>query len=337
MIITKKRITKAIRESIDSSPDGLCFATPDGMPVLVNRQMNSIVECLLGHTVVDASSAWDELKYAALPSGNLRLDEPWLYVDSRRDTDTEQLVFELKDRNIWRFQRSMLAAMRPPMVQITAIKMTKLYRLSRELYTNNKKIKAMQDMQKTLLANIVQVNREKELLAAKIRIHDKLGQCLVATRESLANKNIRPDDAVSLRRIWEDTIRDLSNIPLANPSQSTDSQTELLAVAQMIGCHIIFHGSLPKDVRAQRLLNMAIREALTNAVRHAGADTLTVSLENFGKYCKAEITDNGAPVKAPIVEGGGLGNLRRSLEQEGGALDIRCDGAVALTVTLPLS
>jgi hypothetical protein len=58
-----------------------------------------------------------------------------------------------------------------------------LYRLSRELYENNRRLRALQERQKKLLANIVQINREKELLSVKMRVHDEFGQCLLATSQ----------------------------------------------------------------------------------------------------------------------------------------------------------
>ena len=52
----------------------------------------------------------------------------------------------------------------------------------------HRRLRSLQSRQKTLLENIVQINRDKELLAAKIRIHDWMGRCLVATEQYLSRE-----------------------------------------------------------------------------------------------------------------------------------------------------
>ena len=80
---------------------------------------------------------------------------------------------------------------------------------------------------------------------------------------------------------------------------------------------------------------LTIREALTNAVKHAGADKLTISVsENNGRY-DVEIRNNGRAVNPPIQEGGGLSSLRKRLEQDGATMSYRYNGAVTLVLTIP--
>jgi signal transduction histidine kinase len=61
----------------------------------------------------------------------------------------------------------------------------------------------------------------------------------------------------------------------------------------MIGCRIDFDGERPADRGAARLLYAAVREALTNAVRHAGADTAHRLHPPQAPGYHVEISDNG--------------------------------------------
>ena len=79
----------------------------------------------------------------------------------------------------------------------------------------------------------------------------------------------------------------------------------------------------------------AVREALTNAVRHADATELTVKIEQNEKSYHIEISNNGSVTVSKITEGNGLSALRQRLEQEGTSLEVCCNGSVSLLVDIP--
>jgi hypothetical protein len=325
------RIPQGIREAMDSCPGGLCFSMPDGRPILVNRQMNRLSALLTGHTVLDAEALWAELRKLARPGGGAAPEQPWAG-DSGRAQENP-LDLSLPDGTVWQLRRDVLADGGQTYIQIEASDITQLYRLSRELYENNRRLRALQERQKALLADIVQINREKELVSVKMRVHDELGQCLLATSQALRGGTLGRDGA-ALAKSWDDAIRDLTNIPLEDAAEAPQ-EAELLQVAGMIGCRVQFSGERPTDRGVLRLLYAAVREALTNAVRHAGADTLTVAIRPTAAGYHAEISSNGRPTAGPVREGDGLRNLRRRLEQEGASMQLVCRGGVVLLLELP--
>ena len=69
----------------------------------------------------------------------------------------------------------------------------------------------MQKRQKALLESIVEVNLNKEILAAKMHIHDELGHCLLATTKAITEDRLA-ENADTLRKSWNSTIQDFSNI-----------------------------------------------------------------------------------------------------------------------------
>lgn len=326
MLKRADRIPQGIRQAMDSCPGGLCFSMPDGRPILVNRQMNRLSALLTGHTVLDAEALWAELR--ALPAG-VRLAQPW----ADADEGAELLGFALPDGSIWQLRRDVLRDGEQSYVQLEAADITELCVLRQELSENNRRLQALQTRQRALLADIVQINREKELVSIKMRVHDELGQCLLATTNALRGGTLGRDGN-SLAKSWDDAIRALSNIPLEEPAE-LPQEAELLRVAAMIGCRIEFRGERPTDRNAARLLYAAAREALTNAVRHAGADTLTVAVTRTAAGWHAEISDNGGAGVRSVTEGDGLRNLRRRLEQEGASLQIVCRDGVVLLLELP--
>jgi signal transduction histidine kinase len=71
----------------------------------------------------------------------------------------------------------------------------------------------------------------------------------------------------------------------------------------------------------------AAREALSNAVRHSGADRISVSLLNAGDTAVLEVIDNGKGFDPQAEEGKGqgLGNLRARAAHLGGELEIESE------------
>ena len=328
----RNAVPQIIREAIDTYPGRLCFSMPDGRPILVNHKMNELVSALTGHTILNGESVWKELSRITFTNGCKKLLSRWS--GQKKDESEEQLAFSFPDGSIWRYRHDTLSDKDQSYIQLETADITELYHLSEELYETNSRLRAMYQRQKELLENIVQINREKELVTVKMRVHDELGQCLIATRNALREETIS-ENADTLANEWQNAIRNLTNIPLETVSAEEASEAELLQVAHMIGCQINFVGERPSGRRERLLLYAAVREALTNAVRHAKASCLTVvtSPSDFGYHM--ELSDNGIRKPCALKEGSGLGNLRQRLEREGATLQVDCTHGVKLILDIP--
>lgn len=329
----KNTSAKMIKKAIDSYPGGICFSALDGRVILVNEKMNQLVLELTGHTILNEKAAWEELTNFANNDKAEKLTQSWLPKDTNNENGSthQQLFFRFSDSLVWRFELRFLDS---NTVQIEAAEIIELYRLSEELYENTIRLQEMQKRQKALLDSIVEVNLNKEILAAKMHIHDELGHCLLATTKAITEDSLA-ENADVLRESWSSTIRDVSNIPMAWTVPDSSLQSELLQVAELIDCKVTFLGEQPKSRKALQLLYAAVREALTNAVRHADATELTVKIKQDKQRYHIEISDNGGVSVSSITEGNGLSALRQRLEQEGATLKVLCDNSVSLLVDIP--
>ncbi len=317
------RTTRTIRRAIDTYPDGICFAASGGRPILVNKAMNRAYYALVGHTVTNADEMWEKLK-------EKKFDQ--LVPDAEHAK--EGILCRLPDGAIWQFQKSLLSVRNQPITQYEASDVSELYEYQEKLRVSIRHETEMQERQRALLKNIVQNNLEQELLDAKIRIHDSFGRLLIMTKSAIENPPSQ-SDVQALFAAWDDVISDMENAAVKSDSSDSSPQGELEQVAALIGCRLTFRGQQPTERKALLLLYAAIREALTNAVRHAGADCLTVILSEEKEHYSAQIRSNGRPADAPIREKGGLLSLRKRLERDGATLDYQYDGAVALLLTIP--
>ncbi len=332
-----------IRTAIDSYPGGICIASNSGRVILVNLKLNELYEKLTGHLVVNVLASWKELKQFEHNDTCERLVQPWI-TEGMKDTDDDQaerLFFSIDGSEIWRFRMQWL---NENMIQIDAAEITKLYRHSEEVYKNNIRLRQMQYRQKALLKNIVAINENKEILSAKMRIHDEFGERIIETWKIVSDDQLKTSGRL-LKERWKRTLQEFSNIPMVRSDRHTAMRNELMQVSEMIGCRIVMTGDEPEDETAQRLLYAAIRESLSNAVEHAHASELYVMIESKRGYYRAEISDNGNAQNPEsisednshaISEGNGLTALRSRLEQEGASMQIVQRGGIILVIEIPV-
>ena len=202
----KKKIpAKMIKRGIDSYPGGICFFSLDGRVILVNEKMNRLMLELTGHTLLNASGIWDELASLSDKNSVKKLEQSWLPKEpGSGDARVRQMFFRISDGSVWRFERRVLDA---DTMQLEAAEITEFYRLSEELYENTLRLREMQKRQEDLLDSIVEVNLSREILAAKMQIHDELGHCLLATTRAAAEGSLA-ENTGTLRENWRNTIRD---------------------------------------------------------------------------------------------------------------------------------
>jgi two-component system, NarL family, sensor histidine kinase DesK len=79
---------------------------------------------------------------------------------------------------------------------------------------------------------------------------------------------------------------------------------------------------------------LALREAVTNVLRHAQATSCRLSLRRNGDWCEMEIADNGRGGESP--EGSGLSGMRQRVEALGGALERDGSAGTRLRIRVPV-
>lgn len=325
----KVQLAQATKKAVDSYPGGICFSMPGGRPILVNKTMNRLIFTLTGHILLEGNATWDELSQGQVAKNcNSLKDVGWLQCTDGGD-EKSNLFFMLDNQQVWHFQRKLLQEGK--MVQMTATDITRQYRISAELYHNNCQLMALHERQRVLLQNIVQINQGRELLETKMRIHDELGQCLLGIEKMLDEKRMN-EEYTELTKTWKVTLGKLYQLqPTADPS----TEAELLQVARMIGCDIIFRGPRPRSYSGAQLFYAAVREAVMNAVSHAHADQLLVETQERERDYLVRISDNGSKESCQLREGVGLTGLRRCLEREGATMTVESDRGVVMHLEIP--
>ena len=82
-------------------------------------------------------------------------------------------------------------------------------------------------------------------------------------------------------------------------------------------------------------MSLAVREAVTNVVRHAQARHCSLHLQQQNGSCRLEIEDDGRG--GFHLEGNGLRGMRERVEMLGGTIVRETKNGTRLTITLPLN
>ncbi|HXY49208.1 MAG TPA: sensor histidine kinase [Terriglobales bacterium] len=84
----------------------------------------------------------------------------------------------------------------------------------------------------------------------------------------------------------------------------------------------------------ETVLSLALREAVTNIVRHARAHRCSMHLDRQNGHCYLEIHDDGQG--GDQLEGNGLRGMRERVESLGGSLDRDTYQGTRIRITLPV-
>jgi two-component system sensor histidine kinase DesK len=184
---------------------------------------------------------------------------------------------------------------------------------------------------------------ERERIARDL--HDVLGHTLsvITLKSELAGKLIDRDPERAGREIREveqisrqalsdvrDAIRGYRSKGLVAELAQAKSTLETAGVA--VQCDASTTVKLP--ALHEGVLSLAVREAVTNVVRHAQAHTCSLRLAQQNGSCRLEIEDDGRG--GFENEGNGLRGMRERVEMLGGTLNRESEGGTRLTITLPL-
>ena len=321
------------RTAVDTLPSGICLGSTNGVPILVNHRMDQLACTLTGHSILDARAFWRELSEL----GCARLHD-----GAQMGARAVEVV--TPDGSVWQFVRCKTMG-RPSYLQIQAIDVTGIAQARAETSAANELLREQNARQQLLLQDVEKINLKRETLSARMQAHRGLGECLLITQKAreqvAAGAPVRERDQLLLELVarWQTVLRGLGSVGPTS-GEGTSDVAELDGVAALVGCRVVWSGELPTEKVARSLVLSAVREALSNAARHAHATVLRVSCERQDGWTVAHIWDNGQDAQAggapsSLTEGAGLADLRAKIEEEGAVLQLDLSRGVSLTMRVP--
>jgi two-component system, NarL family, sensor histidine kinase DesK len=165
-----------------------------------------------------------------------------------------------------------------------------------------------------------------------ITLKSELAGKLIDRDPQRAGKEIREVEEISRQALSEvrDAIRGYRSKGLVAELAQAKSTLETAGVA--VHCDASTIVKLP--AMQESVLTMAVREGVTNVVRHAQARTCTLRLEQRNGSCHLEIQDDGRG--GFQNEGNGLRGMRERVEMLGGTLTRDSRAGTKLAITVPV-
>jgi two-component system sensor histidine kinase DesK len=182
---------------------------------------------------------------------------------------------------------------------------------------------------------------ERERIARDL--HDLLGHTLsmITLKSELAGKLIDRDpdragrEMREVERISREALCEVRSAIAGYRSEGLQAELARARLALESSGVKVGYFTQPVELEPVRetVLALALREAVTNVIRHAKAGTCRISLEMAGEEVRLEIRDDGRGGQTP--EGIGLSSMRERVEGLGGRLERRTDGGTSLLIALP--
>ena len=298
-----------IRQTVDLLPTGLMVSEPDGTVLLANLSMTELCRKLTGELLSDAGRFWQ-------------------YVESK----SENGLIRTADGETWQFQKSLFTLDGKDYDQITAADMTEQYRVTEELSQKNLHLKEVQDRMKTVAAKERSLVADREIMQARMTVHDRMGAVLLSGKYYLDHpENVKEDE---LLRLLEFSNHFLLG-EVEQPENKSDPMQEAILTAKRIGVAVEIFGEFPKGETAKRILAQAVDQCAANTARHAGGDLLSVAITESVEQITASFANNGRAPEGPVTETGGLAVLRQTVEDAGGSMTVQSEPVFLLTITIP--
>jgi signal transduction histidine kinase len=240
-----------------------------------------------------------------------------------------------------------------PLIPMVAVLVTgwlmlaRLVESLRDAETLNRELEARVDAKHDELernyGRLRELERDRAVAAERERImhdmHDGMGGQLVST---LAMVEAGTADRTEITDALRAALDDLRIVIDSLDPYDQDLLSALATVRSRLEPRLARHGLAirwlvsdlpPLDAFGPEMSLQAMRivqEAITNAVKHAGARTITVqtgeAAEHDATGVFVEIRDDGRGLREPVRPGRGLTNMRRRAERLGGRVHIESTG-----------
>lgn len=175
-------------------------------------------------------------------------------------------------------------------------------------------------------------------------LHDLLGQSLtgLVVRAQLVRRltQVDPDAAAEeatdleegARTALEQVRAAVSGLGDVSLDDELEAARQVLAAAR-VDADIRFMTDARPGAPVERSLAMALREAVTNVVRHADASSCRIELSRLDDTWRLEVRDDGRG--GDHVEGSGLRGMRERVAAVGGQVERWSERGTAVCVTVP--
>lgn len=208
---------------------------------------------------------------------------------------------------------------------------TKDFILLNQLDNQNNILLSTQEELKQSIINIETTVLDEEILRLRTRVHDVIGQRLSIVHTFIENmyldsKNFNELKGL-LKNIREDLVFD-SDLTILDRFEA------LKKTYMLVNTTLHLEGKFPSNEELSKIFLKIIREASTNAIRHASAKNVYIKINEDYSYVVLSITNDGNVKKEQIKEGDGIKGMKQSLSLYNYSFVVKQDPVFSILITI---
>ncbi|MBR3148872.1 MAG: hypothetical protein IKF64_01780 [Eubacterium sp.] len=275
-----------IKLYLDKMPCGICCWRDNGRVLFSNICMNEL--CL---AITDAPLLNGNHFQNAVNDGIMTVDE-----------------------KVWRFASREIEMDGEPLYEMIASDITTEYAKTAALEKDKAELSRLKGELWNYYLSIDESVQRQEILQAKMNIHDEMNRLMLSTVAADKNDTKALDDIFSL---WEQNALLLC---MEADKKTNQQQTEAIdSLAKALGVRLIWRGELPSTLsdKQKELFFFVAQEAVVNAVKHAQAKELEISIEQQGGNMLCRFTNDGKMPDGEVSFEGGLANIALLAKKQG--------------------
>ena len=293
----------AVKRCLDGMPCGICCWQKDGRVLFSNLCMNRLCIDATGSPLLSGN------QFSAAVAGK---------------------IMEIEEKR-WRFTCREMSVGGETLREMIASDITDEYEKTRALERDKEELSRFNRELREYTLNIDEIVRRREILEAKVNIHDEMNRLMLLTTAKGEDFGAA-DDIFSL---WEQNALLLCMQTGDRAKEESASRIQKLANALKI--KLKMQGELPAELNDEQknLFYSAAQESIINAAKHARAGQMTISFTANGNGITCRFVNDGIIPEGEVKFSGGLYNLSLLAKKQGASLSVSNGENFTLTLFFP--
>ena len=316
----KTHITdSSVKDAVDTLPLGILCYDEYGKITFKNIIMDALCRELTGTSLLSGTD------FASIVFSKTEIEE------SDELTESDRIIRILANERAWCFYKSQISDGNEEYSMLNAVDISEEYQKTRMLENQKQAVRTLNRKLSEYHNEILSTITAKEILNAKIKIHDELGAGLLSIKRFLQTGGTDDDKKMILSTI----SGSIDYLKRESETTQEDEYELMLNTAKALGVDVCVNGILPAENPGKHIIATAIHECFTNTLRHANGDRLMIDMSEKEGYLCAVFTNNGDQPKEEISERGGLSSLRKLTQEAHGSMEISIERRFSLTILIP--
>ena len=323
-------------ETINVIPVGILYLDSRGRPLLMNRCMRkNLVELHMPTDLRDMGSTWNDLRKLSMQMPESSKNRVRINLDRFGET---RAVIEVSPFEIRLFVHDDVIVSGRSFERIIGLDVTEYAHAHDRLAQANHLLELAGKELQAQIEEVKKVADNAAYLRMRARVHDVIGQRLSILHRYLEEGRLDDESLGQIDPLLRSIAVDLRSGGASEPAEQLG---DIVHAFGLVSVQIDVEGVLPEDARVAVAFLQIIREASTNATKHAQAHRVHVRLwqerTDAGAVARMTISNDGSPAPVSYREGTGIPGMRHVAQDLGGSLEVHAAPPFTLAVSIPLN